>query len=488
MTFSFIDIPKRLAKPRGRGITMVIDKYFGVRATQDFVDIVGQYTDIVKFGWGTSRIIDEDILTKKIQLLQDANILVCPGGTFLEIAYDQDRVMEFLKSAKTLGFSAIEVSNGIHPHMTLSDKHKIIDEANNLGFYVVSEIGRKMPAEDNQLSVRDRIFEAKADLKAGAQKVIMEARESGTVGIFDDKGNVNSLMAYEIFQELDSHDIIWEAPRKSQQVWLVQNLGSDVNIGNVAPKEVLSLETLRNGLRGDTMRDHRRDALIVYLELGVGGALRARSRGDIVVVVDALRASTTIMEAFQQGIRCIIPTASATELVGEVTAGERGGQKLLNADCSNSPLELSQANLKGKQLVHSSTNGTECILSAKGSDNIVLIGSVTNCSAVSQVALQLVKTTGKNLTILAAGRNNLPAIEDRIGITEILKELESPIVRGVVEPYYSNNIEQDFINSESGRNLISLGYGEDVIICSQLDRYDCVPVFDGINISLEIKI
>jgi 2-phosphosulfolactate phosphatase len=478
-SFPFIELAERVRKPRHSGLTMVMDKGMGTRHAADLIETAASHIDIIKLGWGTSGVFDESVLREKIRLYRDAGIEVLPGGTFLEVAFDRGCVDEFFRHAKKLGFSAIEVSNGIHPKMNAEAKQKLIRQACKKGFYVTSEVGRKMSEEDLLLTAAMRVEEARADLEAGALKVVMESRESGTVGIFNADGKVNSELAQELFQKIDPDCIIWEAPRKQQQVWLINQLGSEVNIGNVPPEEVISLETLRLGLRGDTFREHRRGAFAVYLELGIGGALRAQRRGDIVVMVDALRASTTIAQALVCGARSVVPVVSADELSGEVTAGERGGMKLPNADYSNSPLELKNANLMGRELVLTTTNGTECIKAARGADNPVLIGSVTNSTATAGVALDLVRQTGRNLTLLAAGRNNLPAIEDRIGITEILKCLDAPIPRGILEPYYSNNIERDFLTSDSGINLSRLGYVQDVIYCSQKDIFKMVPVFDG---------
>lgn len=481
-SFPFLDIPRRAWKPRPSGLSMVIDKGLGIMQAQELADTAGAYIDILKLGWGTSGVYPEALLRRKIEIYRSADMQVMPGGTFLELAYDQGQVDAFLHYAKEMGFSAIEVSNGIHPSMTARDKQALIAGAAERGFYVLSEIGRKITEEDRLLTAVQRAEEAKRDLAAGARKVVMESRESGTVGIFDEQGKVNAELAQELFVRIDPDAVIWEAPKKQQQVWLINQLGSNVNIGNVAPEEIISLETLRLGLRGDTFREHKRGALVVYLELGIAGALRAQRRGDVVVMVDALRASTTIIQALASGAAAVIPVVSVEELKGDLTAGERGGMKLPNADFNNSPLELRAQQLSGRELVLTSTNGTECIKASKGPDNTVLIGSITNCTAVAGVAAGIARQTGRNLTLLAAGRNNLPAIEDRIGVTEILKEIPAAIPRGILEPYHSTNLERDFLTSDSGLNLARLGCVQDVMYCAQRDLFEVVPVFDGTRI------
>ena len=481
--YKFIELLNRPDKPRNLGITMVIDKNMGLHAAKDLVDSAAGHIDFIKLGWGTSCVTNIDTLKKKIELFKSHNIRVLPGGTLFELAYDQNVVDEFLQESLKLGFDALEVSNGIHPHMTVDEKHELIRKSASLGFYTLSEVGKKLPEEDHRLHSEDRISEAKGDLAAGAKKVIMESRESGTVGIFNESGQIDSRLAYELFQGIDPDDIIWEAPKKDQQVWLLQQLGPHVNLGNISNNDVISLETLRLGLRADTMREHRKNAVVVYLELGTGGALRAQRRGDIIVVVDAIRASTTILQAFESGVERIKPVVGADELVGDLTAGERGGEKLPFADYGNSPTEFTNLDLRKRELILSSTNGTECIKTSKGIDNRVFIGSVTNASAIAKKITAIATETGKNITLLAAGRNNLPAIEDRIGVTEILKRIESPIIRGILDPYYSENLERDFLSSDSGINLAKLGFANDIIHCSKMDIFTLTPEFDGVYIN-----
>lgn len=484
LSFPNLKLATRPNKPRLLGQTMVLDKHLGLHGAEDLVATAGQYVDVVKLGWGSSLLYPEDVLVKKIAIYKEAGIKVCTGGTFAEIAFELGQFDEFLQRAKELGFDAIEISNGIHESLVGSTKQALIKQAVAAGFYTVSEVGRKLVNEDAALTYKDRVDEVKADLAAGASKVIMESRESGTVGIFNVDGKVNTALAYELFQSIDPHDIIWEAPNKEQQTWLIQQLGTDVNIGNVRPDEAISLESLRQGLRADTFRDHQATARIVYLELGVGGALRAKRRDDIVVMVDAIRASATIIQCLEQGAVSVTPVVSADLLSGDVTIGERGGERLPNADFGNSPIEIQKQNLQGKEVCFSSTNGAECICTAKGDTNQVLIGSPNNAAAVAKIAVRLAEQSGKNITLLAAGRNNLPAIEDRIGITEILKNIHNPIVRGIIEPHYTDSIEREFVSSDSGMNLARIGFVKDAIFCSQLNISELVPVYNGQTIKI----
>lgn len=467
---------------RRAGWTMVLDSGLGPTASRDLVTTAAGQIDLIKLAYGSSAFYPEPILREKLGLFREHGLLVCPGGTLLEAAVQRGRVDVLFEELAALGFNAIEVSNGIEGRIDRDFKVALIQKARELDFRVFSEVGRKLPQEDAALSHRDRVDEIRADLEAGAEKVIMESRESGTVGIFNEDGQINSELAYELFQHIDPEDVIWEAPKRAQQIWLLQQLGPEANIGNVATTDVLSLASLRHGLRADTLRDHAPHRIITYLELGVPGALRAHKRGDVVVVVDALRASSTILQCLANGADSVTPVLGADELTGDVTLAERGGAKLPGVDFSNSPTEILDQDFGGKHVVISSTNGTECIRVAGGRDNPVLIGTVNNARAAARAAESIARAEGRSITLLAAGRNNQPAIEDRIGVTRILEHLETPWVRGTLNPSYSDNLARDFLSSDSGMNLVSLGYGSDVIHCADEDRFDIVGRFDGTTI------
>ena len=251
--FEMITIPPREEKPRKTGLTTLLDKAMGYSAACDLVDQAADYIDLIKLGWGTTRLLPENILKKKIALYHDNQILVSNGGTILEIAFDQGKVDEFFQSAQEIGLNSIEVSNGVID-IPSQDKHTLIAGAKELGFEVFSEIGKKDPLEDAKLSLKERVEEARRDLSAGASKVIIEARESGKgLGIYDDRGEVRGKMVSQLVSEIGLEHIVFEAPEKNQQVHLILTLGINVNLGNIRPDEVIPLETLRRGLRGDTL-------------------------------------------------------------------------------------------------------------------------------------------------------------------------------------------------------------------------------------------
>jgi phosphosulfolactate synthase len=252
-SFEMITIPFREEKPRKGGLTTLLDRGLGFHAAMDLVEQAADYIDLVKLGWGTTRLISAEVVRKKIALYKDNQIKVSNGGTILEIAYQQGKTTPFFLAAKEIGFNYIEVSNGV---VTISreDKKKLITEACELGFEVFSEIGKKDPRKDAEISLQDRIDEAKHDLKAGASKVIIEAREGGKgIGIYDERGGVKEEMVSSLVSEIGVNNIIFEAPDKSQQVYLILHLGANVNLGNIRTDDVIPLETLRRGLRGDTL-------------------------------------------------------------------------------------------------------------------------------------------------------------------------------------------------------------------------------------------
>jgi phosphosulfolactate phosphohydrolase-like enzyme len=240
----------------------------------------------------------------------------------------------------------------------------------------------------------------------------------------------------------------------------------------------LGLATLRTGLRGDTFREMHLQGLEIFLGEGVHGALEARERGGVVVMIDALRASATMIAALEAGMAAIKPVASPEECMGEVTAGERGGRKLPNCRHNSSPSELMRYSYPGKTLVLTSTNGVECLLSAAGPKTIVLVGSTLNRRAVAGAAGRLARKRGVPITLLMAGRNNQHAIEDALAAGEIARALPEARLHGELPS--SPALEADFFASPSGRGLSALGYADDVRFCAQLDRCEVVPVLiDG---------
>jgi 2-phosphosulfolactate phosphatase len=471
--FGAIEYPALPAKPRGAAITSVLDGGMGINEARDRIAVAGEWIDVVKLGWGTARLTPPAALRDKIQAYRAAGIKVCSGGTFLEIAFAQNRVGEFLEGARELGLAMVEVSNGVHP-MSEEQKLGLIARARSSGFTVWSEVGRKDPDEDARIGIDDRCFAIARELDAGADKVILEGRESGTVGIYDRAGIPAVEMIQRIVERVGAERLVFEAPRKEQQLWMVRALGPAVNLGNVAPEEALALATLRTGLRGDTFREMHMQGLEIFLGVGVHGALEARRRGGVIVMIDALRASATMIAALEMGMAAIKPVATAEECIGEVTVGERGGRKLPNCRHNNSPTELMRHDYAGKTLVLTSTNGAECLMSAAGPESIVLVGSTINRRAVAGAAARLARKRGVPITLLMAGRNNQYAVEDALAAGEIARALPDARVHGELPT--SAALEADFCASDSGRNLIALGYADDVRFCAALDRCDVVPV------------
>lgn len=474
--FKYLDLPTRSPKPRNNGVTMILDKNLSPARLGDLVDIGGAWFDLVKLGWGTSACFSEEIIQHKCRLLTGHGIDVCPGGTLFEISFLQGKFQEMLVEARQLGFSCIEISNGSVP-ISQREKLDCIRAARAAGFKVVSEVGSKIREEDHLLSAQQRIIDVRSELEAGAWKVIMEARESGTLGIFGNDGELDRTMLDLLLKELDPRGLIFEAPRKEQQAALIALIGAEVNLGNVAPEDAIPLETLRRGLRSDTLRHFHMHAPTISLELGPSGARAASDRGDVIIVVDALRATSTIVTALASGMTSVRPVASVDECVGEVTAGERGGRKVPHLDFDNSPTSFAGGEQRGKRLCITTTNGTECLVSAAINEKaIVLAGALVNCAAVAGAAMTLAQRRGSNITIVIAGRNNQIAIEDQITATQIALAIPGAEVRGSVPMLTADDFLIDFLNSDSGRNLSSLGRVQDVIFCAQKDVYNIVPM------------
>ena len=248
-TRDFLTLPPRAKKPRESGLTLVLDKGLGVRQIEDLLASSSDYVDVVKMGWGTGYIAQD--LRDKVKLYQDAHIPVYFGGTLLELAILQHRFDEYREMAQSLDIGHVELSTGIID-LSVEEKVHYIRELRK-DFVVVSEVGSK--SAQKVLPAYKWIEYIQAELDAGAWKVICEGRESGTVGIFHTDGGVKSGVIDEIVHRIDPARLIFEAPQKAQQVWFVQKFGSDVNLGNIATSDIIALETLRLGLRGDTMED-----------------------------------------------------------------------------------------------------------------------------------------------------------------------------------------------------------------------------------------
>jgi phosphosulfolactate synthase len=243
----------RSRKPRTSGLTMVIDKGIGLHQMDDLLKNAADYMDVIKLTFGTSAFYDKKLLRKKNEEITHVGIDIMPGGTFLEVAFWQGVVDKYLDRAKELGFSAIEVSDGtidIDPAMRKDVIKKSVDK----GFKVITEVGKKDPKDVLPMALVHRLIAE--DISSGAFKVIIEAREAGKgVGIFDKDGRTRKDEMENIIAGVaDPNSLIWEAPLKNQQQDLILRFGLNVNLGNIPPEEILALEALRQGVRGDTLK------------------------------------------------------------------------------------------------------------------------------------------------------------------------------------------------------------------------------------------
>ncbi|MBN1224962.1 MAG: phosphosulfolactate synthase [Candidatus Aminicenantes bacterium] len=251
-------VSDRSAKPRRVGITMLLDKGMGIRETQDLVEMAAPYIDIVKFSFGTSAFYPKSVCREKIRILKEGDIKVMPGGTFMEVAIWKERYFEYLSRAEELGFDAIEVSDGTI-EIDTDTRHTAISKAVEAGFVVLSEVGKKDPTEEITVAKMQELITR--DMESGAFKVIVEAREAGKgCGIFDKDGKVKEDEVTALLSGVAHPDsLLWEAPIKNQQQYLILKMGTNVNLGNIPPSDILALEALRQGLRGDTLKKAYRE-------------------------------------------------------------------------------------------------------------------------------------------------------------------------------------------------------------------------------------
>jgi phosphosulfolactate synthase len=243
----FLDLPKRSPKPRTTGLTHVIDKGLNLREIEGLFDTAGEYVDVVKLGWGTSYVTRN--LEKKIALYRSFDTPVVCGGTLFEAAVARGRLDEYRRWLAENRISHVEVSDGAIelPH---EQKLELIAELAK-DFVVLSEVGSK--DADVVYAPYQWVDWMTEELAAGAWKVITEGRESGTAGIFRPTGEMRTGLIDEIAHEIDVAQIIFEAPTKDSQAWFIRHFGQEVNLGNIPPEEVIALETLRLGLRADTL-------------------------------------------------------------------------------------------------------------------------------------------------------------------------------------------------------------------------------------------
>ncbi|HUX97733.1 MAG TPA: phosphosulfolactate synthase [Bacteroidales bacterium] len=239
-------LPDRPAKPRDSGLTMVMDKGLSIREAEDFMSVGSEYTDFVKLGFGTSLITPG--FDKKISIYKDSGVIPYFGGTLFEAYVVRNMFSEYVEVLDKYEITLVEVSDGsydIAHKMKLEYISRLAEKRT-----VISEVGSKK--KDVIYSPDEWVEMMKSELNAGSVKVIAEARESGTTGIYNEDGSINNKIIDAISEHVKLENVLWEAPLKSQQAWFIKHFGANVNLGNIAPNEIIPLETLRLGLRGDT--------------------------------------------------------------------------------------------------------------------------------------------------------------------------------------------------------------------------------------------
>lgn len=249
MNFKINHVPDRTTGKRDHGLTMMMDKGLSLAESGHFVDSSAPYTDLVKFGFGTALITRN--LKEKVKLFQDAGLKPYFGGTLFEMFFVRKQFDDYRRFVADSGLTNVEVSDGTI-RMEHDEKLRCI-EILSADFEVLSEVGTKVKGVE--LSNELWVSNMKSELEAGAWKVIGEARESGTIGLYQSDGSANRELIDDIMKAISVDDVLWEAPNKPQQIMFIQMLGANVNLGNIAPNEVVSLEALRCGMRGDTFFD-----------------------------------------------------------------------------------------------------------------------------------------------------------------------------------------------------------------------------------------
>jgi phosphosulfolactate synthase len=250
MNFDLPFIPERTLKPRNSGLTMMMDKGLGLREAEHFIEANIDLTDIVKFGFGTAFVTRQ--LEDKIKLYRENGIRPYFGGTLFEVFYARGKFEDYLRLIDKYQLDLVEVSDGsiiINHDEKCELIHRLSKERT-----VLSEVGSK--DSGILISPNKWIKMMTKELQAGSWKVIAEGREAGNVGVFRPNGSAHTLLINKIIAKVKPENILWEAPQKNQQVWFIKLFGANVNLGNIAPNEVIPLECLRLGLRGDTFFDN----------------------------------------------------------------------------------------------------------------------------------------------------------------------------------------------------------------------------------------
>ena len=246
MNFKLPYIPERSQKPREKGVTMMMDKGLGLREAEDFIEASGHLTDLVKLGFGTACVTNK--LEEKLELYKSAGIRPYFGGTLFEAFYARGKFKEYLRPLDKYKLDVVEISDGsiiINHDEKCELIHKMAKDRT-----VLSEVGSK--DSGILISPGKWIKMMSTELQAGSWKVIAEGREAGNVGVFRPNGTAHTLLINRIISKVSPEKILWEAPQKNQQVWFIRLFGAEVNLGNIGPNEMIPLECLRLGLRGDT--------------------------------------------------------------------------------------------------------------------------------------------------------------------------------------------------------------------------------------------
>jgi phosphosulfolactate synthase len=246
MNFILSQLPERTQKPRSVGLTMVMDKGLSTEETRNFLSVAHPHVDVVKLGFGTSYVTPD--LEKKLEVYKSYQIPIYFGGTLFEAFLIRDQLDDYIRMCDYYGVSYMEVSDG-SVNIEHKEKCRLIEQLTQHAT-VLSEVGSK--DAEHVIPPYKWIEQMRAELKAGASYVIAEARESGNIGIYRGSGEVREGLVQEILTQIPSEKILWEAPLKSQQLYFIELVGANVNLGNISPQEMLALEAMRLGLRGDT--------------------------------------------------------------------------------------------------------------------------------------------------------------------------------------------------------------------------------------------
>lgn len=254
-SYAFIPLPEREPKPREQELTLVLDNGMGFLQLQDLVEDAASYMDVIEFGYGVARLFSTTSLAHRIEFLHNNNLRVSTGGTLLELSVIHGRVDDFFIESKEQGFDFVKVS-AKNIDVTLNEKIQLIQKAKECELEVISNIGEERETQGRKYTIEEQIEYANASLQEGAWKVTVDSRYSGQVGVYDSCGIVQENYVRKLIDEVGLSNLIFEAPLRSQRIWFFEQYGNQVNLGAISPRDVIPLETLRIGLRPETMKHH----------------------------------------------------------------------------------------------------------------------------------------------------------------------------------------------------------------------------------------